>query len=181
MVERVTSSYTFASSASPISPRSRRWSARRSSWPPTSSPILGYAPITVVFTPPPPLLAASGGGPPPRRRGQPPRAIRSHRDARRARPGAPSAPGPVPPRGRCGRSDGHPRRLLDLVAGEEMAIPQTRRHPQKTDAVEVLHVHRVRMAALLGIVAAHEHEVLDAEGCCSENIGLKRDAVAVSP
>src|SRR2546427_742575 len=46
---RVTSSNTLPSSGSLISPRSWRWSARRNSCASGPSPILGYAPITVVF------------------------------------------------------------------------------------------------------------------------------------
>src|SRR5207253_6645665 len=55
--------------ASLISPRSRRWSARRSSCPSRPSPIFGYAPITVVFKvmPAPSHPAWGGARPIPRR------------------------------------------------------------------------------------------------------------------
>src|SRR5437870_6273842 len=79
------------------------------------------------------------------------------------------------------RADDELRRTgFDLVARQEAAIAEAGGHFHEPDAVEVLDVDGVRMASLFRVVAAHEHEILDAERGRPEHIGLQRDAVAIA-
>jgi hypothetical protein len=63
--------------------------------------------------------------------------------------------------------------LFDLVAGEKpRLVAHPDRHFHQAHPIEVLHEHGVGMIALLRVVAAHEHEVVDADRGRAEHVGL---------
>src|SRR5438128_6496518 len=83
-------------------------------------------------------------------------------------------------KGRRGRADEVRGRVPDLVAGDEPSVTHPGRHLHQAHTIEILHVHGIRMVALFWIVAAHEHEVLEAERGRAEHVGLERDPVPVA-
>src|SRR5215831_3505853 len=79
------------------------------------------------------------------------------------------------------RADEPGRRRVQLAAGQQASlVAHGPGGPHELDAVEVEHRLGAGMVAEPRVVAGHQHHVGDAEGGGGQQIGLERDAVAVT-
>ena len=72
------------------------------------------------------------------------------------------------------------RRALQLVARHVAPRAQRARGAQHLERREIEHALRVRMIAVLRIVAGHEQEIADAEERGAEHVRLDGDAIPVA-
>ena len=61
-----------------------------------------------------------------------------------------------------------------------MVVAHADRHLHETDAIEILHMDRVRVISVLRVITAHEQEIGETERGGTEQVGLQRDAVPVT-